>query len=271
MKTQFTINRYYLTLALKITAPVFFGYISIGIPFGLMTVSSGYPIWLSFLMSVFVYAGAGQYMAMALFAAGANLLSICISILMVNIRHIVYGLSLIQKFKDIKHYKPYIIFALTDETYALMTATPLPPQAKAGPFYFSIAFLDHLYWILGSVIGATLGHLIPFDFKGVDFALTALFTVLLIEQLKATKDIAGAAIGIFSTMFAIFFGRLGLVANQNVLLLAIALGVVLLILWHKFLAKNYIIQARQAGYTEHTSTKQQARQAKHTDTKQEAL
>jgi len=178
-----------------ITLPVLFGYVAIGIPFGLMLVKAGYPWWLSPIMSVVMYAGAGQYIAIGLFAAGAPLPAMAVTMLMVNIRHIVYGLSLIQQFKTVGKWKPYLVFSLTDETYALLTGVKVPEGLNPGRFYGSIALMDQLYWIVGSVIGALAGTLIPFSFKGVDFALTALFTVLLIDQLRRTRDAVPTVIG----------------------------------------------------------------------------
>lgn len=178
-----------------ITLPVLFGYVAIGIPFGLMLVKAGYPWWLSPIMSVVMYAGAGQYIAVGLFAAGAPLPAMAVTMLMVNIRHIVYGLSLIQQFKTVGAWKPYLIFSLTDETYALLTGVKVPDGLDPGRFYGSIALMDQFYWLVGSVIGALAGTLIPFSFKGVDFALTALFTVLLIDQLRRTRDAVPTLIG----------------------------------------------------------------------------
>jgi 4-azaleucine resistance transporter AzlC len=174
-------------------------------------------------MSVVMYAGAGQYMAIGLFAAGANLSAIGLSMLLINIRHIVYGLSLIEPFKNVGKWRPYLIFALTDETYALMTSYTPPPGIASGTFYGSIALLDHLYWITGSVIGVLAGSLLSFSFAGVDFALTALFAVLLIEQIKKTKRILPVIIGIAVTLLSILF-----IPAPNVLIVALALGIVVL-------------------------------------------
>lgn len=214
----------------KITLPVFFGYIAIGIPFGIMLVKKGYPWWMAPVMSITMYAGAGQYLAVGLFAAGASFAQIAVAQLLINIRHIVYGLSLIDKLKDVKKWKPYIVFALTDETYALMTSTDLPEGEDAGRFYGTMAVLDQSYWILGSFIGAAAGTLIPFDFAGVDFALTALFAVLLIEQIKKSKDIIPPVIGICSTILCIALSRLNLIPGENILLIALCVGIVCLII-----------------------------------------
>ena len=144
---QDMMERRYFAEAAKITIPVLFGYTAIGIPFGLMIVNAGYPVWIAPVMSITMYAGAGQYVAVGLFASGAPLGAIAFTELLVNIRHIVYGLSLITRFKNVGAWKPYLIFALTDETYSLLTNCTVPEGANAGAFYGTIALLDHLYWI----------------------------------------------------------------------------------------------------------------------------
>ncbi len=213
-------NKSYILQAFKITIPVFFGYLAIGIPFGLMLVNAGYPWWLAPIMSVLMYAGAGQYMAVALFSSGATMSVTAVTMLLLNIRHIVYGLSLITPFKETGKWKPYLIFALTDETYALMTSCTVPNGVNPGKFYGAIALMDHSYWILGSFIGAVAGTLIPFSFDGVDFALTALFAVLLIDQVKKSKDFVPPIIGAISTILAILF-----VPSQYILITSLAVGV----------------------------------------------
>lgn len=211
--------------AVRITIPVFFGYIAIGVPFGLMLVNAGYPWWLAPIMSVTMYAGAGEYMAVGLFASGAHLATIAVAELAINIRHIVYGLSLITKFKNTGKWKPYLIFALTDETYALLTGCTVPEGADSGSFYGTIAVLDHLYWIAGSTIGAVAGTLIPFDFAGVDFALTALFAVLLIDQIRNSRDLFPPVIGCITTAAAIILWKLSILPGQHILIVALAFGI----------------------------------------------
>lgn len=211
--------------AFPVTVPVLFGYIAIGIPFGLMLVKAGYPWWLAPIMSVLMYAGAGQYIAVGLFAANVPLAGILVTILMVNIRHIVYGLSLIEKFKTVGKWKPYLVFALTDETYALLTGVKVPANVAPGPYYGAIALLDHGYWIAGSLIGALAGQFIPFSFKGIDFALTALFAVLLIDQIRASKDFLPAAIGVGAGILAV-----ALVGPSNMLIAALAGALAVLII-----------------------------------------
>jgi len=214
-----------LRAAFPVTIPVLFGYLAIGIPFGLMLVKAGYPWWLAPIMSVLMYAGAGQYIAIGLFAAKAPLSGMIVTMLMVNIRHIVYGLSLIGKFREAGRWKPYLVFALTDETYALLTGVKVPMNVRPGSFYGSIAALDHSYWIIGGLVGALAGSFIPFSFTGIDFALTALFAVLLIDQLKRTKDPLPAGIGLAAAVLALV-----LIGPANMLIVALAASIATLIL-----------------------------------------
>ena len=123
-------------------------------------------------------------MAIQLFAAGTPVLVILVTELLLNIRHIVYGLPLINQFKDCRRTKPYLIYALTDETFSLLTTTQVPAGVKAEEYYFMVSLLDQIYWVGGSLIGGLVGAIIPFDMTGVDFALTALFAVLTIDQIQ---------------------------------------------------------------------------------------
>lgn len=177
-------NTHCLKVALKTTIPVFLGYISCGIAFGLVTVNAGYPWWLAPAMGILMFAGAGQFLAIPLFATGAPVFAILATELLLNIRHIVYGLPLINQFKSCRRTKPYLIYALTDETFSLLTTTEVPAGVGAEDYYFMVSFLDQFYWVGGSLIGGLAGAMIPFDMTGVDFALTALFAVLTIDQIQ---------------------------------------------------------------------------------------
>ena len=173
-----------LKVALRTTIPVFLGYISCGIAFGLITINAGYPWWLAPATGILIFAGAGQFLAVPLFAAGTPIPVILVTELLLNIRHIVYGLPLINQFKECRRFKPYLIYALTDETFSLLTTTTVPPDIPAEDYYFAVSILDQSYWVGGSLIGALVGSMIPFDMTGVDFALTALFSVLSIDQIQ---------------------------------------------------------------------------------------
>ncbi|MDR1030556.1 MAG: AzlC family ABC transporter permease [Treponema sp.] len=189
--------------ALRYSMPVLLGYLAIGIAFGLLLVDAGYPWWLSLVMSLIMYAGAGQYLAVGLFAAGTTLVEAVLVQLVVNARHIAYGFSMLTRFNAAGVFKYYLIFALTDETFALLSSLPEPqgprPQGIAldladhtpderSRFMFLVAVLDQSYWVMGSVIGAVAGSLLPFSMQGIGFALTALFVVLMIEQVLRVRQ-----------------------------------------------------------------------------------
>lgn len=214
--------------ALKITIPVFLGYIPLGMAFGLLLSGAGYHWIYAFLMSLFVYAGSAQFLAVALLVAGAGLTDFAVATLLLNLRHSFYGLSMLEKFSDIGMVKPYLIFALTDETYALLTTTEVPQGGSKSKFYFCIAALNHLYWIIGSVLGAVLGSVFDLNLKGMSFVLTALFVVLTIEQYFCSKVrfpfVAAIGAGILSLMFF---------RSENMLLSSIVLGTSILIAWEK--------------------------------------
>ncbi|MDR0602291.1 MAG: AzlC family ABC transporter permease [Treponema sp.] len=182
--------------ALKYSVPVLLGYTAIGIAFGLLLVSAGYPWWLAPVMSVVMYAGAGQYIAVGLFAAGSSLWEAALVQLVINARHMAYGFSMLKRFQKAGPLRYYLIYALTDETFALLSSLP---RAENGDwisgdrsrFMFCVALLNQLYWIAGSVAGALAGTLVPFDTGGTGFALTALFVVLMVDQVFPAVSGAG--------------------------------------------------------------------------------
>jgi 4-azaleucine resistance transporter AzlC len=200
------------TAALKYSVPVLLGYLAIGIAFGLLLVDAGYPWWLSPVMSIVMYAGAGQYIAVGLFASGTTLWEALLVQLVVNARHMAYGISMLKRFQTAGPYKYYLIFALTDETFALLSSLPegegadsgLSPENR-GLFMFYLALLDQCYWVTGSVIGAIAGSLIPFNTEGIGFALTALFVVLMIEQMLRVRRPGVFIISALAAVLAVIF------------------------------------------------------------------
>ncbi len=189
-----------LRAAFPYTVPVLMGYLSIGIVFGWMMSAIGYtPLW-STVMSLTVYAGSGQYLGVSLLDSAAPLLDVAFLTLIINFRHLVYGLSMLEKFNGMGIRKLYMIFSLTDETYALLAGVQPPDGVDEKKFYFSIALLDHVYWILGSVIGAVAGSLITINTEGIDFAMTALFIVIAVDQWKSNKRHFPVFLGLGGTL-----------------------------------------------------------------------
>lgn len=197
-----------IKFAFQKSLPVLFGYLFLGSAFGIMLQQQtglGF-IWALFI-SAFVYAGSGQFLLVGLMAGGASLYITAFMTLLINSRHIFYGLTFLDKFKKMKRMYPYMIFSLTDETYSVLCSCRAPGGVNEDKALFFIALFDHCYWIMGSVLGALLGQLLPFDFKGVEFSMTALFVVIFVEQWKSFKSHVPAVVGLISsTVFLILLG-----------------------------------------------------------------
>ncbi len=193
-------NRKTLAAAFPHTVPVLMGYLSIGIVFGWMMSAAGFvPLW-SVAMSMTIYAGSGQYLGVDLLANATPLADAAFLTLIINFRHLVYGLSMLEKFKGMGWRKLYMIFSLTDETYALLAGVEAPEGVDGKGFNFTIAVLDHLYWIAGSLIGAVAGALITINTEGIDFAMTALFLVIAVEQWQSNERHAPVYLGAAGTL-----------------------------------------------------------------------
>lgn len=197
-----------LKQAFVATIPVLTGYLVLGFGFGIILNAAGYGILHAFAMSLFIYAGSMQYVAIGLFTGGASLITIALTTLMVNARHLFYGISMIDKYKGVGRRKPYLIFALTDETYSLVcNDMPDVPQECRSDYYLLVSLFNHIYWITGSVLGAAVGALVQFNSEGIDFALTALFVTVFLEQWMSTKKHLPALIGVgASVVCLVIFG-----------------------------------------------------------------
>ena len=218
-------NRTTLAAAFPVTVPVLMGYLAIGMAFGLMLQSIGCGVGWAVLMSAVIYAGSGQYLGVSLLAAGASLPQTAFLTLIINFRHLVYGLSMLEKFRGMGARKLYMIFSLTDETYALLSSAKAPEGVDEHDFFFAVALLDHSYWIAGSIIGAVLGAALGFDTTGVDFAMTALFLVIAVGQWRAAGSHLPALLGGAATLISLL-----LVGAEDMLLPALAIIVTALTL-----------------------------------------
>lgn len=216
-------NRKAIAAAFPVTIPVLMGYLAIGVAFGLMLQSIGYSAPWAVLMSLVIYAGSGQYLGVSLLAMGAPLTQVALMTFIVNFRHLVYGLSLLEKFHGMGARKFYMMFSLTDETYALLSSAQPPEGIPARDFYFWVSLLNQSYWIAGSLLGAVAGQLLGFDTTGVDFAMTALFIVIAVDQWHSYPRHLPALLGAGATLVCLL-----LFGAENMLLPA--LGVIVLVL-----------------------------------------
>ena len=215
------------------TLPVMFGYLPLGAAFGILAVDVGIPWWAAFAMSVLIYAGAGQFLAVALLANQAGLMEVAVATLMLNSRHLFYGLSLLSAFSGAGWRKPYLIFALTDETYSLLTshvgrATWDHVQA------FRLSALNQLWWVLGSLIGVLIGSQLAFDTTGIEFVLTALFIVLTIEQARRLRQWMPFIVAMFTAL-----GALAVLPERHMLLGAIGAASLILLAHYRIATDNH--------------------------------
>jgi 4-azaleucine resistance transporter AzlC len=194
-----------LKKAFQVSIPVMMGYAVLGFAFGLLLVSFDYPWYLAPIMSLFIYAGALQFVAINFFNVKAGMIDIAIASWFVNIRQSFYGLSLLKRFKGTGKLKSYLIFGLTDETYALLTTIKDDDQLNKKWYYFFLTALNQSYWFIGSTLGAIVGSNIKFNTAGLEFSLTALFVVLCIEQYKNLKNIIPFIIGAVASIFSLCF------------------------------------------------------------------
>ena len=221
-------DRKALAAAFPVTVPVLMGYLAIGMAFGFMLQAIGYNFIWAFFMSLTIYAGSGQYLGVSLLAAAASLGTVALMTLLINFRHLVYGLSMLEKFRGMGWRKFYMIFSLTDETYALLSSAQAPVGVDPKKFYFAIALLDQSYWIIGSVIGAVAGEILPISTEGIDFAMTALFVVIAVDQWKAYRKHLPALIGGAVTIVCLLI--LGQIfGQQQMLIVSLAVIVALML------------------------------------------
>ena len=197
-QTKQTVKKAFLA-----TIPVLTGYLVLGMGFGVILKAKGYGVLWALGMSVFIYAGSMQYVAIDLITGGASLLTAALTTLAVNARHLFYGISMVDRYRNVKK-KGFLIFTLTDETYSLVCRDE-PAEAGDGQgwFYFLVSLFDYLYWIGGSVMGSLLGAVIPFSTEGIDFALTALFVTVFVEQWLSTRDHVPAILGVAASILCL--------------------------------------------------------------------
>lgn len=182
------------------TLPVLAGYIVLGIGFGILLRNAGYGVLWSFAMSAFIYAGSMQYVGVSLLTGGASVITTALTTIMVNARHLFYSISMVDRYKDAGKYRPYLIFALTDETYSLLSDGHAPSDGDPNLYRFLVSLFNQSYWVTGSVLGSLLGAVLPFSTEGIEFSMTALFIASFTEQWLSTGDHIPALTGLLSTL-----------------------------------------------------------------------
>jgi len=213
--------------ALRDSLVILPGYLVLGIGFGVLMDTRGFGLLHSFLMAVFIYAGSMQYVGVELLSSAASYLTVFIMTIVVNIRHLFYGIGMLDKYKDLKKHKLYDIFALTDETFSIACNRKMSGLNKED-YYFYLSLFNHCYWITGCVLGSILGDVLPFDFRGIEFSMTVLFIVIVIDQWEKNKDHTPVVLSFIASIAClIYFGR------DNFLIPSMALIIVILFIVRK--------------------------------------
>lgn len=202
------------------TLPVLTGYLFIGMAYGILLSTKGYHFGWAILMSTFIFAGSMQFVTINLLVSSFNMMNVVFMTLMINARHLFYGLSMLEKFKKIGKKKAYMIFALTDETFSLLCGVEPPEEVDEGWFYLFIAILNHIYWVIGSAIGGIIGSMVSFNTQGIDFVMTALFVVIFMDQWEENKNHIPAIIGIIASFICLLiFGASNFILPSMMIIL----------------------------------------------------
>ena len=189
-----------LQAAFPHTVPILTGFLFLGMTYGVYVASLGFSWVYPTLMAMTIYAGSMEFVTANMLLGAFNPLQAFVMTLMVNARHLFAGISRIDKYKGAGKKKPYLIFALTDETYSLVCRDIDLPAPQRHRYCFLVSLFDQIYWVTGSVLGALAGAVLPFSVEGIDFALTALFVTVFVEQWLSTKDHTAALAGLGASM-----------------------------------------------------------------------
>ena len=203
MRNRATLRRATIRQAFVRSIPVMAGYVVLGIGFGVLMHAAGYGLLWTLAMSLLIYAGSMQYVGVGLLSGGASVVTAILTTVMVNARHLFYSISMIRVYRDSGRLKPYLIFALTDETYSLLCDGEVPEGADAELYRVLVSAFDHSYWVIGSVLGSLLGAVLPFSTEGIEFSMTALFLTSFVEQWVRKGNRIPALTGLGATLLSL--------------------------------------------------------------------
>ncbi len=185
--------------AFPLTVPIFSGFCFLGMAYGIYMNAAGFSPWYPFFMSMLIFGGSLEFIAVSMLLAPFAPLQAFIVALMVQARHIFYGLSMLEKFRGTGWKKPYLIFGMCDETFSINFTAKVPEGVDRGWMMFFVTLLNQLYWVSGATIGAIAGSMLSFDTHGVEFVMTAMFTAIFMEQWMKERLHYTAIIGIVAT------------------------------------------------------------------------
>lgn len=194
--------------AFPYTIPIFAGFLFLGMTYGIYMNVSGFSFWYPMLMSLTIFAGSIEFIAVNLLLGSFNPLQAFVMTLMINARHLFYGISMLDRYKGTGWKKPYLIFGLCDESFSINYTADIPPEVDRGWFMFFVTLLNHFYWFSGATLGGIFGSFIHFNTEGLDFVMTAMFVVIFLEQWLKEKNHISALLGFcLSILCLIAFGE----------------------------------------------------------------
>lgn len=212
--------------ALPLTLPICVGFLFLGMSYGFLMRSKGFSFVYPMLMSLFIFAGSMEFVTVELLLSAFQPLHAFLLALMVNARHLFYGLSMLEKYRGCGWKKPYLIFGMCDESFSVNCTAAPPPEVDRGWFYFFVTLLNQLYWVAGATLGALLGYVLHLDTRGIEFVMTALFVVMLLDQWEKAEDHRPALTGLgCSLLCLLLFGGGGfLLPAMALMVLCFTLG-----------------------------------------------
>ncbi len=194
-------------LAFADSIPVLTGYLFLGMAYGVYMNANGFSWIYPFLMAIVIYGGSLEFVAVSLLMSRFAPLQTFLMAFMIQARHLFYGLAMLEKYKDAGKYKFYLIYALTDETFAVAGSKELPEHVDPNRYYFALSLFDHCYWICGAALGGIFGSFLPFDLSGLDFMMTAMFTVIFLDSFRKEKSHISSYLGLGASLLClILFG-----------------------------------------------------------------
>ncbi|MDB7986351.1 AzlC family ABC transporter permease [Faecalicoccus pleomorphus] len=196
-----------LKCAFPHTIPIMTGFLFLGMSYGIYMHVSGFSFWYPMLMAMTIFAGSVEFVCVNFLLGAFNPLQAFIVTLILNARHIFYGISMLDRFKGMGWKKIYLIFGMCDETFSVNYTADIPKDVDSGWFIFFVTLLNQIYWVLGATLGGLFGSLITFNTEGLDFVMTAMFVVIFLEQYLKDKNHLSSYIGLgVSLLMLIFFG-----------------------------------------------------------------
>lgn len=211
--------------AFPLTLPICVGFLFLGMSYGFLMKSSGFATIWTAAMSLFIFAGSMEFIAMNLLVASFNPIYSFLLTLLVNARHLFYGISMLERYRGMGWKKPYLVFGLCDETFSINCTAKVPDGVDRGTFYLIVTMLNQCYWVTGAITGSLLGNILTFNTEGLDFVMTALFTVMLVNQWEEKKDHRPAIAGIAASLLCllVFGSDIFLIPTMAAIVLIFAL------------------------------------------------